>query len=192
MIIVLYNDDCLLYARDTQEIELFVKTLRDDYKLTLNDQDPIDDFSGINFPHQYNGELHMSQTGLIDAKTESAHIHKSRLKNTPIPATEILHADTDGLARQESWNYPSVIRQLNYLAQNSRPDISFAVHQCARFSKEPKDLHEKAVECIMYYLQCTRDKPLIMKPNKNLSLDVYCDSNFAGVWLQEFTHLRDS
>jgi hypothetical protein len=128
MIIVLYTDNCLLYARDTKKIESFVKTLRDDYKLTLNDPDPIDDFLGIHFPHQDNGELHMSQTGLIDAVTESAHIPKGRLKNTPTPATEILHADTDGVARQESWNYPSVVGQLNYLAQNSRPDISFAVH----------------------------------------------------------------
>jgi hypothetical protein len=169
-----------------------VKKLRDDYKLILNDPDPINDFLGIHFSHQNNGELHTSQTGLIDTVTESAHIPKGQLKNTPTPATEILDADTDGLARQESWNYPSVIRQLNYFAQNSQPDISFAVNQCARFSKEPKDLHEKAVERVIYYLQCTRDKPLIMKPNKNLSLDTYCDSDFTGVWHQEFAHLRNS
>jgi hypothetical protein len=134
--------------------------------------------------HQDNGELHMSQTGLKDTVTESAHIPKGRLKNTPTPTTAILHADTEGLARQESWNYPSVIGQLNYLAQNSRPDISFAVHQCARFSKEPKALHEKAVKRIIYYLQYTRDKQIIMKPNKNISLDAYCNSDFAGVWHQ--------
>jgi hypothetical protein len=122
-----------------------VKTLRNDYKLTLNDPDPIDDFLGIHFSHQENGELHMIQTGLIDAVTESAHIPKGRLKNTPTPATAILHADKEVLARQESWNYPSVIGQLNYLAQNSRPDISFAAHQCARFFKEPKALHEKSL-----------------------------------------------
>jgi hypothetical protein len=113
MIIVLYTDDCLIYAGDTTDIDKFVKTLRDDYKLTLNDPDPIDDFLGIHFSHQYNGELHMSQTGLIGAVTESAHIPKGRLKNTPTSATAILHADTEGLARQESWNYPSVIGQLN-------------------------------------------------------------------------------
>jgi hypothetical protein len=50
MIIILYTDDCLIYARDTKEIESFVKTLRNDYKLTLKDTDPIDDFLGINFP----------------------------------------------------------------------------------------------------------------------------------------------
>jgi hypothetical protein len=184
MIIVLYTDNCLIYARDTKEIESFIKTLCDDYKLILNDPDPIDDLLGIHFSHQDNGELHMSQTGLIDAGAESAHIPKGRLKNTPTPAIAILHADEEGLEKQESWNYPSVIGQLNYLAQNSRPDISFTVHQCVQFSKEPKALHEKAAKHIIYYLQYTRDKPLIMKPSKNLSLDAYCDSDFAGVWHQ--------
>jgi hypothetical protein len=100
MIIVLYTDDFLLYARDTKYIDSFVKTLRDDYKLTLNYPDPIDNLLGIHLSHQDNGELHMSQTGLIDAVTESAHIPKGRLKNTPTTATAILHADTEGLARQ--------------------------------------------------------------------------------------------
>jgi hypothetical protein len=77
-----------------------VKTLRDDYTLALNDPDPIDVFLGIHFSHQDNGELHMSQTGLIDTATESAHIPKGQLKNTPTPATKILHADKKGLARQ--------------------------------------------------------------------------------------------
>jgi hypothetical protein len=54
---------------------------------------PIDDFLGTHFSHQDNGELRMSQTGLIDAVSESAHIPKGRLKNTPTHATAILHAD---------------------------------------------------------------------------------------------------
>jgi hypothetical protein len=139
------------------DIDEFVKTLSDDYKLTLNDPYPIDDFLGIHFSHQDNSELHMSQTGLIDAVTESTHTPKGRLKNTPTPATEILHADTEGLARQESWKYPSVIGKLNYVAQNSQPDISFAVNQCARFSKAPQALHEKAVKRIIYYLHCSNE-----------------------------------
>jgi hypothetical protein len=126
----------------------------------------------------------MIQTGLIDAVTESAHIPEGRLKNTPTPATAILHADTEGLAQQASWNYPYAIVQLNYIAQKSRPDTSFAVHQCARFSKYPKGLFERAVKRIIYYLQFTRDKPLTMRPNKNLSPDAYCNSDFAGVWHQ--------
>jgi hypothetical protein len=100
MIIVLYTDDCLLYTRYTEYTDSFVKTLCEDYKLTLNDPEPIDDFLGIYFSYQDNGELHMSHTGLIGAIKESAHIPKGRLRNTPTPARSILHADTEGLARQ--------------------------------------------------------------------------------------------
>jgi hypothetical protein len=100
MITLLYTDDYKIYARDTTDIDKFVKTLNDDYKLALNDPNPIDDFLGIHSSHHDNGELHMSQTGLIDAVTESAHIPKGRQKNTPAPATAILHIDAEGLARQ--------------------------------------------------------------------------------------------
>jgi hypothetical protein len=88
----------------------------------------------------------MIHAGLIDAVTESAHIPKGRLKNTPTPATTILHADKEGLERQESWNYSSIIGQLNYLAQSSQPYISFAVNQCAQFSKGSKYLHKTTVK----------------------------------------------
>jgi hypothetical protein len=85
MIIILYTDDCLIYARYTNVIDKFVKTLRGNYKLTLNDPYPIDDFLGIYVSHKDNGELKTSKIGLIDAVTESAKIPKGRLKNTQTP-----------------------------------------------------------------------------------------------------------
>jgi hypothetical protein len=100
MIIALYTDDCLLYAKNTNTIDKFVKILQNEYKLTLNDPDPIDDFLGIHFSHKDNGEVHMSQTCLRDAVTDSANIPKGRLKNIPTPAIAILHADADKLERQ--------------------------------------------------------------------------------------------
>jgi hypothetical protein len=54
IIIVIYTDNCLLYARDTKEKESLVNTLRDNYKITLNNPDPIDNFLGIHFSHQDN------------------------------------------------------------------------------------------------------------------------------------------
>ena len=42
-----------------------------------------------------------------------------------------------------------------YLASNSRPDISFAVHQCARFTHTPKALHGEAILRICRYLKGT-------------------------------------
>jgi hypothetical protein len=118
MIIVIYKDYCRLYTRDTSEIETFVKIICDEYTLTINDPDPIDDFLGIHFSHKNNRELHMSQTWLIDAVTDTANITRGCLKTTPAPATAISHANKEGLELQESLNNPPLIGQLKCIAQS--------------------------------------------------------------------------
>jgi hypothetical protein len=37
---------------------------------------------------------------------------------------------------------------LNYLANNTRPDINMAVYQWARYCSNPKAIHELGVKCI--------------------------------------------
>ena len=53
---------------------------------------------------------------------------------------------------------------LNYL-QATRPDIAMAVHQCARFSNDPKITHERAVMRIGKYLRGTKDRGVHFIPN---------------------------
>jgi hypothetical protein len=91
---------------------------------------------------------------------------------------------------QHSWNYRSVIGKLNYIAQNTQPDISFAVHQCARYSANPTALHKLAVKPIGRYLLATRDKGLILQPTHNFKLDMFVDADFAGIWHREYSELR--
>ena len=57
-----------------------------------------------------------------------------------------LHAHKDGAERQKKWSYRSVIGMQTCLARNTRPDIEYAVHQCARFQLNPKIAHENAVK----------------------------------------------
>ena len=71
---------------------------------------------------------------------------------------------------------------LLYLQNHSRPDLTFAVSQCARYTFCPKLSHEKALKRIGRYLQGTRDKGLIMQPTAELNVDCYVDSDFAGLW----------
>ena len=73
---------------------------------------------------------------------------------------------------------------LLYLSGHSRPDIHFAVTQCARYSHAPKRSHEKALERIGQYLKGTREKGLIFKPEATASLgiDMFVDADFAGMW----------
>jgi hypothetical protein len=71
---------------------------------------------------------------------------------------------------------------LLYLSSNSRPDIQFAVHQCARFTHNPKESHAKAIKRICRYLKGTATKGLILKPTPKLELDCYVDADFAGLY----------
>ena len=75
-----------------------------------------------------------------------------------------------------------MVGMLLYLSSNSRPDIQFAVHQCARFTHSPKQSHALAIKRIARYLIGTKDKGLTFLPNPNIKLDCYVDADFAGLW----------
>ena len=72
-----------------------------------------------------------------------------------------------------------------YLASNTRPDISFAVHQCAWFTHNTKVSHKTAVNMICRYLQGTKDNGLVFNPYNELVVDCYADAYFAGLWGHE-------
>jgi hypothetical protein len=69
-----------------------------------------------------------------------------------------------------------------YLSGNARLDIAYAVHQCARFSADPRMPHAVALKRIGRYLKGTRDQGFIIKPDKRCNLDCYVDADFAGLW----------
>ena len=69
-----------------------------------------------------------------------------------------------------------------YLVPNTRPDISFAVHQCARFTYKTKASHDMAVKRIFWYLQVTKDNGLVLNPPRKLVVYFYVDADFAGLW----------
>jgi hypothetical protein len=72
--------------------------------------------------------------------------------------TSPVEADIDGEAFNETWEYASVVGMLMYLASNTRPDISYAVHQAARYSHGTRNSHAIAVKMILRYLKGTKDK----------------------------------
>ena len=72
-----------------------------------------------------------------------------------------------------------------YLESNTRPYISFTVHQCVRFTHNTKASHETAVKSICRYLQGTKENGLVFNPSKKLVVDCYADEYFPGLWGHE-------
>jgi hypothetical protein len=71
------------------------------------------------------------------------------------------------------------------LEKCTRPDISCAVHQAARFVTDTKEEHGKAVKWIGRYLNGTKDLGMTYKPDLNKGFEVYVDASYAGNWDKE-------
>ena len=104
--------------------------------------------------------------------------------DTPAESSKILHADEDGDNRKHTWNYRAVVGRLNYLQIMTRPDLTYSVHQCARFCNKPKLLHKQGLKRICRYLYLTRNQGLIFKPDMKDGFKCYVDADWAGNWLK--------
>ena len=132
-----------------------------------------------------NGPLKLTQEGLIKRVLQATGVEDCRASFTPANK-ETLGTDKDGLPTTETWNYRSVVGMLLYLASNSRPDIAFAVHQCARFSHCPRATHEIAVKKICRYLKGSFDQGIIFTPTPDaFDIEYFCDSDFVGLFGSE-------
>jgi hypothetical protein len=133
----------------------------------------------------------MTRPGLIESIIQDVGLSdSSNIKYTL--ADSILHRDPSNTSRVDSWNYRSIIGKMNFLPQNTRPDISFAVQQCDHFCTNPTHLHELAVKHIICYLQYTKDKGLQLQPTKDFTLDMYVNADFAGMQHHKFSALREN
>jgi hypothetical protein len=186
-LVALYVDDCLVFSPQQQIIDQVLSSLQTEYQ--VGSQGSVQDFLGINIHTDAAGATHFTQPNLIDSILTGLKLQDCHKKYTP--AISVLHPDHGGHTRCEQWSYRSILGKLNYLAQMTRPDISMAVHNCARFTTAPTYLHEQAIKRIGRYLYATRTRGLIYRPTPTGNLDMYVDADFAGTWHKEYSHLRE-
>ena len=184
-IILTYVDDCIIFSKELEVIEDIVKVLKEDFDVemeeNLNDGD-ISRFLGVDIIRNKDQTFELRQPFLIERILTLLGIDdKVNPRKTPV-SKPLLHKDKDAPDRVRKWNYRSAIGMLNYLQGSTRPDISMAVHQCARFSTDPKITHERAVMKIGKYLLGTKDRGLKFQPNKSKRIECYVDADFAGSW----------
>ena len=123
--------------------------------------------------------IKLTQTGLTKRIIDALKIQHLPKKDTPALSTP-LTKNEQGESPNGTYNYASVIGMMWYLQGHSRPELSFPVSQCARFSHSPRCSQEEALERIGQYLKGTQDDGLILRRSNNLDIDVYVDVDFAG------------
>ncbi|KAL7564554.1 hypothetical protein ACA910_013955 [Epithemia clementina (nom. ined.)] len=152
VMMLVYIDDCLLFSPSKESIDEVVLSLRNSHqRFNVDNQGEVKAFLGIKIRNQTDGSIMLTQPHLIDSILQDLQLQSnSQVRETPALSTVILHKDEQGKPKdqQANFHYCSVIGKLNFLEKSTRPDISYAVHQCARFSESPKESHAKAVKLI--------------------------------------------
>ena len=190
MAVLTYVDDCIIISKSKTAIDELIESLQNgEEKFILTDEGDIDKFLGIEITHFKDGSFEISQPHLINRIIQLLQLDKNNEWGKPtnpraIPGQRILGRDHTGEDRhyENNWNYRTAVGMLTYLQGNSRPEIAVHVHQCARFSINPKRSHEAAILNIGRYLLGSRERGIIYKPNKTKGLECYVDADFAGGW----------
>ncbi len=92
-----------------------------------------------------------------------------------------LHLFKDEPTFDLNFNYRSLVGKLNYLAQTTRPDIMYAMHQIAKYSSDPRQSHGEAILDLVCYLKKMHDLGLKFKPYPKKGFECYCDADFSEI-----------
>ena len=182
VIILVYVDDCLFFGKNGQILDETIRDLKQEFD--LKHEGDVGAFLGIDIVrNDIDGSFTLKQPYLIKKVLDTVGMSECSSARTPANTVPLGRLEDSPEPKCE-WNYATVVGMLMYLASNSRPDIAFAVHQCARFSHKARTPHEQAVKRICRYLRGTSDRGLILSPTnrKELIVNCYVDADFAGLW----------
>lgn len=183
-VFVVYVDDAILMSTSNKIIEETLNQLNAQ-GLDIQRMGTLSDYLGVQLkeldPLTHTAEL--SQPDLARRLIEVLGLTNGNPVTTPADRT-LGKCLSDEPATGE-FNYRSAVGIAMYLANNTRLNCAMAVHQCARFSANPRLPHEQALKRIGRYLLGNADKGLIIRASKQMKLDCYVDADFCGLFNYE-------
>jgi Reverse transcriptase (RNA-dependent DNA polymerase) len=183
VVFVVYVDDGILVSPDDNQLQVELSALREKFNISV--EGSISDYVGVNVERTEDGKIHMSQPKIIRSILKELNFNDdTKEKSAPAYSSTVLKDGKKNEAHNADWNYRRVIGKLNFLCASCRPELSCAVHQCARFSADPRTNHTEAVKRIGRYLIGTVNKGIILDPTEH-SFEVYVDADFGGLWDRE-------
>jgi hypothetical protein len=190
---VLCTDNSVLAGPDKAKTNQIIKEMQK-AKLNITVEGDLEDFLGINIDRRKDGTTNLTQPHLIDQILKDLHLEDENVttKDTPASSSKMLRRHTDSEPFDGSFNHRSVIGKLNYLEKGGRSDASYIVHQCARFSTDPKTEHAQALRWLGRCLKATRHRGTILKPAKGKDMEVCVDADFSGNWHAKESWDRDT
>lgn len=174
--IAIWVDDLILFTAEENTKNIFKEKLKEHFE--MKDIGPASQCVGLHITRDGDQVL-LDQEKYINEILARFRMSDCKSVKTPFEAGMKLDAknEEDEIA---DCPYQQAIGSLLYVAQGTRPDISFAVNTLSRFNKNPTTAHWAAVKRILRYLQGTKDLKLIYTKDGNEKITGYCDADWAS------------
>lgn len=176
-------DDLLLASKSKEAICKVKSALSKFFK--MKDLGPVNEILGMQVEREGDtGSIKLSQRKYVNKIIESFGMSQCKPAYTPLISgvklsKEMEAKSPDEKREMENKPYKELIGSLLYLANTTRPDISFAVGALSRYNINPGLGHWKCAKHVIRYLKQTIDyKILYCKTGKPLY--AYTDANWAG------------
>lgn len=182
VIIVTYVDDLLIVSNDLNELNSIKNTLKQ--KFNMKDLGPASSILGINIIRNGDtGNIQLNQKKYILELLDKFGMKNCQHISTPMEPGIKLQKPTilpeEKREQMKHIPYRELVGGLIYLANATRPDISFAVSTLSRFCSNPTMIHWKCAKRVLRYLKGTMDYSLQYKTTRE-ELKAYVDSDWAG------------
>lgn len=178
-------DDFLVVASTKELVDTFYTQMSTKYSLKRLGKPR--DYLGWNIEFADDGAITISQPALAKVTIENANMAFCNGCKTPYINTTELHSPTaDDIHMPASIdNYRQIVGDLRYLADSTRPDLTYITAKLGGGLQAPTERHWEALKRVIRYLKQSQKTGLRYAAGQKRRpcfalLQCYTDSNFAG------------
>lgn len=174
-IVITYVDDLLISGPNEKLIDEIVNKLGEHFDIKSSD---VNCFLNVKFHRDFSAKtITMDQRSYIVKMLEKFGLSDANVVSTPFETDPAL--DNEIVPNLETL-CREMIGQLSFVAQWTRPDITFTVNYLSRFASKPTKSLVIALKRVMRYLKGSLDCLLKFRGSGSKILEVYVDSDYAG------------
>jgi len=179
LILALYVDDIVLFARDVQKIRWMKDTLTKAFN--MKDLGPISTVLGMRIRRdRARRMLWIDQSHYIGDILKEFQYEESKPLQTPADGYEYLRPVGAGdVPFTDMVRYQRALGELNWLVRGTRVDLAFVVHKLSQHCHQPCIRHWKGVQQVLRYLKFSQGLTISYRQDDQQLLG-YSDADFAS------------
>ncbi|XP_046472611.1 uncharacterized protein [Neodiprion pinetum] len=184
LFLAVYVDDLLIFTNDQVTKENLKNKLKKCFK--MKEMGEAHHCVGLRITRDRQaGKIYLDQEKYIKETLAKFNMADCKPAVTPTDPNQKLTKDMSPKNNEEIEEmsripYQEAIGSILYVAQGTRPDLSYAINTVSKFNNNPGKAHWSAVKRILRYLKGTSKMRLEFSAKANTDLIGYCDADWAS------------